>query len=158
MSELILDKQGNEVEVFVAFNGGFLDLQVRADTKADFEAAAEAENLLVRDDEDNLVPAPGVNIDVLGPVVITAAVLDDEGNVVTPAVLDNRHHVNLRITAPALTNTDADGYENWKLTAIKWTENGEPDTEINAEESALKLANVALIDPATIKSPARVWA
>ncbi len=158
MSELIYDKQGNEVEVFVAFSGGFLDLQVRADTRAGFEAAAEAENLLVRDGEDNLRPAPGVLIDPLGPVVITAAELDAEGNVVTPAVKDNRYHVNLRITAPALTAADADGFPNWERTAIQWTQNGEPDAEINAEESALKLANVALIDPASIKSPARIWA
>ncbi len=158
MSELIHDKQGNEVEVFVAFNGGRLDLIVRADTAADLYAAAEAENLMVRDDEDRLRPAIGVNIDPLGPVVTTPAELDAEGNVVTPATMDNRFHANIRIEAPALTNTDAGGYENWKTTAIKWTQYGEPDTGINAEESALKLANVALIDPVTIKSPARIWA
>lgn len=162
MSILIENQSGNEVEVFIKISGGFVDAIVRADTKEDFETAAIARKLMVQETlEDGVttrnVPAEGINIDALGPVVITPAVLDVDGNVTTPAVMDNRYHANIRIEEPAIS-AKTDGFENWKQTAIDWTTYGTPDTSVNAQESGLKLANVVLIDPDTINSPSRVWA
>ena len=37
-------------------------------------------------------------IDLVGPVVTTDAVYDDEGELVTDAVIDNAYHVNIRAT------------------------------------------------------------
>lgn len=158
MSATITDRNGTEVTVYVAIQGRVVDAIVRADTREDFEAAALSRNLLTEDADGNRTPAPGVNIDVLGPVTIKPAVLDEEGNVTTPAVTDSRYHVNIRITDPALSVVDAEGFENWRQTAIDWTAYGTPDTAINAEEQGLKLGGVVLIDPATVKSPVRVWA
>ena len=42
-----------------------------------------------------LMPHAGVIIDEIGPVVKTPAVLDEDGNVITPAVIVEGHHVNL---------------------------------------------------------------
>jgi len=157
MSEIIQDADGNDVTVFISTASGFVDAICRADTKAAWEAAALSQNLLVDDPERGLIPAPGANIDVLGPVVITEAVLDDEGNEVTPAVMDTRYHVNLRIAEPMLSAVNSEGFLKWKVTAINWTTYGQPETG-NKSEAGVRLASVTLIDPATINSPARVWA
>lgn len=49
----------------------------------------------VDSDTGILVPSEWVRIDEIGPVVKVEAVIDDEGNVVTPAVMVEGHHVNL---------------------------------------------------------------
>ena len=41
-------------------------------------------------------------IDEVGPVVLTSGVYDDDGNEVTPPVIDNSHHVNFKGEAPEL--------------------------------------------------------
>lgn len=46
-------------------------------------------------EDGTLIPHAGVIIDEIGPVVKTPAVLDEDGNVVTPAVVVEGHHVNL---------------------------------------------------------------
>ncbi|WP_173931398.1 hypothetical protein [Chelativorans sp. Marseille-P2723] len=40
----------------------------------------------------------GFVLDVIGPVVITPGEHDDEGDEITPPVIDGRFHVNLRCT------------------------------------------------------------
>lgn len=155
MSELIQDREGNDVAVYIAFHGGMVDAIVRADTQADFETAALSRNLMIEDEEGRRPWADGIEGSVLGPVEVTPATYDEDGNQLTAPVMDNRYHVNLRIHGVALTRT-TDGFENWKQTAIDWTVHGTPDTNVNAEEQGVKLANVVLIDPATIKTPTRV--
>ena len=49
-------------------------------------------------DDGALVPHSDVLIDEIGPVTKTPAILDAEGNVVTPAVIVDGHHVNLVAT------------------------------------------------------------
>jgi hypothetical protein len=39
-------------------------------------------------------------IDEIGPVVVTPGVYDNDGNEVTPPVMDNRHHLNFKGEAP----------------------------------------------------------
>lgn len=70
-----------------------IDLYLRADTET---ALAEAAPVL-RDDSGWRTDDHRFAIDVIGPVVITtAAIIDDDGNETTPAVFDNRFHINVR--------------------------------------------------------------
>jgi hypothetical protein len=45
--------------------------------------------------DGNLVPHSGVIIDEIGPITKTPAVYDEDGEIVTPAVVIEGHHVNL---------------------------------------------------------------
>lgn len=58
----------------------------------------DGSTLATLDVNGNLIPHAGVIIDEIGPVVKTPAVLDEEGNEVTPAVIVEGHHVNLVAT------------------------------------------------------------
>ena len=154
---VIQNPAGEDVEVFVAVTGaGHVDAIIRATNRATFEAAALSQNIL-QDVNGELVPAPGCDIDRIGEYCITPAVYEEDGEtMISSAVWDTRYHVNLRIGQPALSN-ETDGFPNWKATAILWTENGTTDAQVNANESALVLSGVSLIDPDTVETQGRVW-
>ena len=156
------------VMVNVALSGGMVDAYVRATDRDTFDAAALVAGLMYEitetlvDEEGNefqhgtgeYAVAKGVEIHHIGPVVITPAVLDEEGNVTTPAVMDTRHHVNFLMGEPAISRTDADGLL-WHKWATYWTVQGAEDTQINNAEEGKVLLGVSLIDPDTISSKAR---
>lgn len=144
MSMTIINPQtGLPTEVFVrAVDGGYIDAICRAETQAAWEAAAEANHLTV-----DGVPIDGANINVIGPVVVTPAILDAQGNTLVPPVLDERYHVNLRLRDDL----------NWQAVALAWMAYGVPDPDQNAAEVAQELSQVSLIDPDTISSPSQVW-
>lgn len=145
---------GQPVSVFVRLSGGYVDCILRADTQAAWEAAALAQNVLVKQPDGSLVPNAGISIDVLGPVVKVPAVIDPATlTVTTPAVMDERYHVNMRL------DPRAEGVaKSWEDLAIQWTEHGTLDPEVNNDEVAHVLGGVGLIDPDTIRQPKRVWA
>ena len=58
-------------------------------------ALPDGSMLATLDDNGNLIPHAGVIIDEIGPVVKSPAVLAEDGNVITPAVVVEGHHVNL---------------------------------------------------------------
>ena len=58
-------------------------------------ALPDGSMLATLDDNGNLIPHAGVIIDEIGPVTKVPAVLDEDGNVITPAVVVDGHHVNL---------------------------------------------------------------
>lgn len=159
MSMTVQDADSNDVEIYARQSGGYIDTIVRADTQQAFEAAALARNIMVQDEDGNISPSKGVNIDALGPVMLTAGTYDNEGNELTAPTFDTRYHVNMRIGEPAVSVMDADlpDLPAWIVTGITWTLQGQTDTNINAEESAKVLYSVALIDPDSISSPSRVW-
>lgn len=68
-----------------------IDLYLRADTEVEMIEALP----FARGDEGWLSAGAGFALDVIGPVVITPAVFEGD-EIATPAVLDNRFHVNLR--------------------------------------------------------------
>lgn len=68
-----------------------MDIYLRAETEADMHAA-----LAFMRDDDGWIDSPLYSIDVIGPVVMAPAEIDVDGNEVTPAVIDNRFHLNLR--------------------------------------------------------------
>ena len=161
------------IYVLVRFSNGMLDAIVRATDKATFEAAALWAGLRYEVQETITDPetgetttqgtgeiktARGVNLDHLGPVIITPGTYDEEGNELTAPVVDNRHHVNIRIAEPALSLRDKYGVLVWEKWAMAWSIGGNPDPQINAHEEAVVLEGVSLIDPDSISTPTRVWA
>lgn len=134
---------GEPVELFVRINeDGYVDALCRAAYKSAWDQAAEANGLT---NDGN--PIYGASIDVIGHVVITPAIYDENGVELTPADVDNRYHVNLRL-APET---------NWLPIALAWMEHGNDDAEPNKDEETRTLARVSLIDPDSIKTPTRVW-
>lgn len=161
MSVLIDDGSGNLVPVFVRETGGMIEAVVRAATREAWVAAALQAGLLIQDDPDDpgtIRPGRGVNISEIGPMELEPAVLDSEGNVTTAAAMDERWHVNVRLSGYALEDVDEEtGRLRWHLMALAWTYDGVPDPVRNANEEARVLMDVALIDPDTIASPSRVF-
>jgi len=59
---------------------------------------------------------------------------------------------------PALSQRDASGLIKWQKWAAAWSQDGAPDTQINAAEVGKVLQGVCLIDPSSIRSPSQLWA
>ena len=158
------------VRVYATLEGGRLSCMARATDKATFDDQALAEGLKVYknpaipaviDPETGeiitpevpasgpLIPAPGTTITELGPLVLTPGTYDEEGNELTPPVMDNRHHANFWL-APWLV--DRGGWKTW---GVKWTQNGQPVDPNNTEE-AIAYNGIELIDPITVSSPSNV--
>ena len=58
----------------------------------------DGSTLATLSEDGNLIPHAGVIIDEIGPVVKVPAVYDENGDIVTPAVIVEGHHVNLMAT------------------------------------------------------------
>lgn len=147
----------NPVMVFVRYAGGMLDATVRAPDRATFEAAAKTAELLVEVEPGVWVNSIGVHFDHLGPVTIKPGTYAADGSVITAAVVDARHHVNIRMAPPSTLRVDENGKLKWHNWALAWTATGEPDQDQNASEDGRVLMGVSLIDPDSISSPSRVW-
>lgn len=168
----ILDPTGNEVEIYATQSGGYVDTCIRALYRDTWIQAALSQALLYRDPitetdpetgeetivgySDEIHASAGANITEIGPVVLIPAVLDEEGNVTTPAVMDTRHHLNLRIAEPLLSKSDENGYPLWQKTALLWMQYGQPVVP-NNEELAKAVSGVEMVDPESINNPDRVW-
>lgn len=121
-----------------------------------------------------LVPLIDVQIDEIGPITKTPAVLDAEGNEITPAVVITGHHVNVRYygaAAEALTQglaqVDDDGrplslFVRTRILDLIDARTGErPTWNANAPPLPAGYVNadgVRLYDSVTLKTPSRVWA
>lgn len=168
----ILDPNGNEVEIYASQSGGFVDFCLRAKDYQTWVRAALNQKLLYQDPitetdpetgeetvigfHDEIKVSRGAHITEIGPIELVPAVLDEEGEVISPAIIDNRFHLNMRITEPLLSKSDEDGYPLWKKTALLWMSYGRP-AKPNSEEKAKEVVGVEMIDPDTIKNPDRVW-
>jgi hypothetical protein len=157
----IADHLGRDVPVFAAIGPlGVIDLIVREEKGGDWVAAAMAAELLTGTDPETgeLIRSRGVNIDVIGPVVVTPAVMAEDGEtVVTPDVIDPRTHLNIRLSGPALTNMrTGSSLKKWEWYALAWMRGAEASS--NKNEQGQTLSGVTLIDPDSIATPARVWA
>ena len=109
-----------------------MDLMMKATTKAAWDAFAET-----------FPAAADILVDEIGPIVTTPAVLDEDGEIVTPAVVDDHWHVNVRVLRPVITTTDTEGNVTETDVCAVLAEGGE---------------GVAWIDPDTVNSPSRIWA
>jgi len=116
-----------------------MDLMYRATDKATWDAYATAMNLTATGGE-NTYPL-GCYIDEIGPVVTTPAVISEDGTILTPAVMDDRHHVNVRIVHLP-QSVDEEGTV----------------TVTTMADLAAGNADVEWVDPATVDNPRRIWA
>lgn len=158
------------VRVYATLSGGILSCMVRATDQATFDAQALSVGLKVYtnraqpaviDPETSevvtpaveasgpLIPAPGITITEIGPMVLTSGTYDEDGNEVTSPVVDPRWHVNFWL-GPAAVERGL-----WKQWGVAWTQNGQPVDPNNAEE-AIVYAGIELIDPATVQHPENV--
>jgi hypothetical protein len=158
-----------EPRLYVSIEGGRLWAMVRATDQATFDQKALEVGLKVYtnpaqdevlDEEGNvvtpavpasgpLIPAPGVTITEIGPLVLTPGTYAEDGTEITPPVMDNRYHVNFWLS-PAIVERGL-----WMQWALDWTENGQPGTPNHAEESVV-YEGIELIDPLTVSSPSNV--
>lgn len=137
------------VRCYVAIENGILRAMIRAENKMTFDGAALSVGLRYINDGGEVATPRSVTITELGPYVITPATYDAEGNELTPAVMDNRYHVNFWI--------DLDGTQDqsWQQWGPIWTLNGQV-ASANASEVAYAYNGIELIDPMTVSSPSNV--
>ena len=112
-----------------------MDLMYRATDKAAWDAYAASKRLTA-----DGMPS-GCYIDEIGPIVQTPAVIGPDGEVITPAVMDDRHHVNVRIVHLP-QSVDEEGTV----------------TVTTMADLAAGNADVEWIDPALVESPRRIFA
>lgn len=98
----------------------------------------------------------GVSVDEIGPVVVSPTEYLDDVEI-TPAVVDDRYHVNIRLTGQALTRVNEEGQLKWIEWGETWTYLGTKDMDINSSEEGLVLFGVSLIDPDSAKTKSRTW-
>lgn len=105
------------------------------------------------------VEGDGVDISWIGSVVLTPAVLDGDGVEVTPAVIDTRDHINIRLSGYALEKESAvtPGERQVVETLVLWSQYGTDDPNQNAAEVGKLWTSVSLIEPDTIASRDNVW-
>lgn len=107
------------------------DLMFKATTEEDWDAFVAT------------FPQTEIFIDEIGPIVITPAVYNPDGTVLTPAVMDNAYHANVRVIYPYITAVDEEG----------------DVVEIDVCATlAAGGTGVTWIDPADVETPARTWA
>ena len=161
----VVDEDDTETPVFASLSGGVLHCMIRCADEATFEAAGLQVGLLqyenpaedaVVDPETgdeitpavpasgDLIPSGTATVTRMGPHTITPAVLDDDGAEVTPAVMDNRYHVNFWVRE----------YTNWEEWIVQWMA-GTPGSP-NADENSIAIMGVELIDPMTVVTPHNV--
>lgn len=160
------------IALFANNVGGMLDAYVRADDLATFEAGAldrgltYEETVKVVDPETGEVTyektgeiamGTGVEFSRLGSVVIVPAEVDEDGNEITPAVMDNRYHVNIRLHGWALEKPDEVlPMPEYLATLIMWSEYGVNDEQINNVEQGKVIGGISLLNPDSFTAK-RVW-
>lgn len=146
---------GTPVETFSRVDGGRLFFMIRCTDKATWQAAGVQFKLLEQGRDKVSKPARGISVAEIGAVQIVPPVMDKKGNIVTPAVVDSRYHVNVLVDPSVLARVDPDGYERWKLTATAFMSG--TDAPANNLEVSKRLQGVELIDPTTVATPANVF-
>ena len=160
----------DDTPVYAKLSGGVLHCMIRCTDEATFEAVGLQVGLLryenpaqdaVVDPETGeeitpavpasgaVIPTQGNTVTRIGSHVITPATYDEEGNEVTPAVMDDRFHVNFWLSPEA---TKRGEWESW---IVQWMSNGTLAQQ-NKSEVALKYQGVELIDPLTVGTPSNV--
>lgn len=140
-----------------------IDLMVWAQTREQF-IKGMVENGLATYEDDILTPTDGVMIDELGPITKTPATYDDEGNELTPAVVVDGHHVNLRAYgqfAQQVTyglKQEGDVFTRTHLLQIIQDLDFKPITEEGVPAGYEGPNGVRLFDPGVVNIPRRVWA
>lgn len=93
----------------------------------------------------------GLIVVQLGPYMLSPPTFDSDGNLLTSAIVDTRHHVNIWVPAQHVSKGA------WEQPALMWTQNGSL-AQSNSGEVAVSYNGVELIDPYTIQTPYNVRA
>jgi len=107
-----------------------MDLMFKATDKAAWDAFALT-----------FPSAADILVDEIGPIVTTPAIIDEDGEIVTPAVVDDHWHTNVRVLRPVIQSDDDEPVETDVCAVL-----------------ALGGPGVAWIDHDTVNSPSRIWA
>jgi len=107
-----------------------MDLMFKATSKSTWDAFALT-----------FPAAADILVDEIGPIVTIPAVFDEDGEIVTPAVVDDHWHSNIRVLRPVIMSTDE---EPVTIDVCALLAQGGPGVE--------------WIDPDTVSSPSRIWA
>ncbi len=101
---------------------------------------------------------PGVNIDILlpGSVIQKAAILDRDGNVTTPAVVDSNIHYNIRLDSTWDVDVVKRNFERLVNSTQKTVTSIRRDGTDHSWYSNTTDGEVWLIDPAPAV-PSRIW-
>jgi len=150
MSLLNLSTEAEPLLVYAYERGGRIYAMIRAADEATLDAVALYAELLYRDADDVVHKAPGIDLIRIGPMLLTAAVLDADGNETTAATFDPRFHANIIVSEPALSRLDEYGVRKVEKWLLAWTLSGQADGQVNAAEEAKVLYGVSLINPETI--------
>lgn len=112
-----------------------MDLMYRATDKAAWDAYAASMGLTA-----DGYPS-GCYIDEIGSIVQTPAVIGQDGTILTPAVMDDRYHVNVRIVHLP-QSVDEEGTV----------------TVTTMADLAAGNTDVEWVDPSTVDNPRRIFA
>lgn len=141
-----------------------LDLMVWCADRQSFIDGMTAYGFATLAEDGSLVPRRDVLIDEIGPITKTPATYDDAGVELTPAVIVEGHHVNIRVVGEFAAQVTAGRPETGTvfertsvlnmIPGLTW----EPITEEGVPPGYVGLHGVRLYDPATVNLPFRRWA
>lgn len=140
-----------------------VDLMVWAPTREQF-ITGMIENGLATYENGVLTPTDGVLIDELGPITKTPAILDVAGAEISPAVIVDGHHVNLRAYGQFAEQVtyglpqEGDVFQCTHLLQIIQNLASVPITAEGVPVGYEGSNGVRLFDAGVVNIPARVWA
>jgi hypothetical protein len=115
------------------------------------------------EDGETLIPVSGVFIDEIGPVTKTPAVIDKDGNEVTPAVVITGHHANIRVTGVVFSMltegmpTEGNVFQRTKILEMIPGMAAKPAMAKGVPAGHVGPNGVRLFDPGLVATPFRVW-
>lgn len=111
------------------------------------------------DSNGHPIEADGVEVVFLGNLVLTEGTYDEDGNELTPPVIDTHDSINFRMTGHSLEieSEVTPGELKWVETAVLWSLYGSPDPVQNKNEVGVVYGESSLIEPDTIISLKNVW-
>ena len=140
-----------------------IDLMVWAQTREQFIKGMVANGLATYED-DILTPTECVAIDELGPITKTPATFDANGKEISPAVIVDGHHVNLRAYGQFAAQVtyglpqEGDVFQRTHLLQIIQDLAFVPITAKGVPAGYEGPNGVRLFDVSAVNIPARVWA
>ena len=160
---------GVEYSVPASGSSGMVDVILRGEDTSILKAALIEQGMLVDDGNGLYYTAAGVDItpywepskqdfsDLFSPTITPAVVVD--GEVVTPAVIDTRPHLNIRLSDNAVLKESqaTPGELQWVETLVLWMLYGDDDPLVNKSESAIKYSSISLVEPESVNTQQRVW-
>lgn len=161
---IVVLEDSTEVPVFATLSGGILHCMVRANDEATFDAVGLQVGLLQHENpaQDAVLDEEGNEVSPAVPasgaiIPVSGATVTRLGPyVITPAVLDDEGNE----TTPAVMDNRYHANfwireeSNWESWIVQWMA-GTPGSP-NANEASIEALGVELIDPLTVSSPANV--